>query len=147
MKVREFDIKNYDVTEWYLEQISKHFENFSFLGIKYSPKSSRYDIEEKTLTIENLKNYEKEIIKYFQEKYEVKKEGTIKNYEKVYKLVSFILFDDKDFVELIKVLEDSYYCQATTALNQLLDNKLKGKTAKSLKYQIRQQQFSNISCD
>lgn len=59
----------------------------------------------------------------------------------------FVFGDDKDYKELMDVLDDNYYCQALTALKYFCEVKLKGKTAKSLKYNARLQQFNNMSCD
>ena len=38
--------------------------------------------------------------------------------------------DDKDYLELIKVIEDNYFCQAATMLNDLIELKTKGKQQK-----------------
>ena len=149
MKTREFDIKNYDVKNKIIKDYNDQYAVIEFKGITIENYANMYNIKNRdSIKLEDFDlDYQEEIKNFFLETYEEKKETTIKNFEKVNKFVKSILFDDKDYLELIEVLDDNYYCQATTLLNQLLETKIKGKSGKALKYQARVQQYNNISCD
>ena len=61
--------------------------------------------------------------------------------------MSVKVFDDKDYNELCIVLEDNYYCQSVTMIQDVITAKTKGKSVKALKYQARKMQADDISCD
>lgn len=148
MKTREFDIKNYNISEKIKLDLLEALKDVNIGNVNCSNSIgiNSYNIEK---DIEKYsKEYQKEIIQYFKEKYEIKKEETIQRYKKISSYAEKILFDDKDYLELIKVIEDNYYCQATTMLNDLIEQKTKGKTAKAMKYQARVMQINNnVTCD
>lgn len=148
MKIREFDIKNYNITEKIKLDLIESLKSVSIGNVDCSNSINinSYNIEK---DIEKYsKEYQKEILKYFKDKYDLKKEETIQRYKKVSEYAKKILFDDKDYIELIKVIEENYYCQATTMLHDLIELKTKGKTAKAMKYQARVMQVNNnVTCD
>lgn len=148
MKVRDFDIANYDVKQKIRDIVSKKVTYVTFGGIAFKVNIRQYDVQCSDTSYDELsEDAKQEVIQSFKDDFEKKVKDTVDTFNALKKKTDFVFCDDKDYKELLEVLEDNYYCQALTALKDFCDVKLKGKTAKSLKYNARLQQFNNLSCD
>lgn len=148
MKVRDFDIANYDVKPKIRDIVSKKVTEVTFGGIIFKVNLRQYDVQCNDTSYDELSDDAKlEVIKSFKDDFEKKVKDTVDTFNTLKKKTDFVFCDDKDYKELLEVLEDNYYCQALTALKDFCNVKLKGKTSKSLKYNARLQQFNNLSCD
>lgn len=148
MKVRDFDIANYDVKAKIRDIVSKKVTEVIYGGIVFKVNLRQYDVQCPDTSYDELsEDAKQEVIKSFKDDFENKVKNTVDTFNTLKKKTDFVFCDDKDYKELLEVLEDNYYCQALTALKDFCDVKLKGKTAKSLKYNARLQQFNNLSCD
>lgn len=148
MKKRDFDIANYDVKSKIRELVSKKVTEVVFGEVTFKVKIRPYDVQCDDTSYEALsKEAKQEVIQSFKQDFDKKVKETIENFNTLKKKSDFIFCDDKEYKELVEVLEDNYYCQALTTLKDFCEVKLKGKTAKCLKYNARLQQFNNLSCD
>lgn len=148
MKKRDFDIANYDVKSKIRELVSKKVTEVVFGGVTFKVNIRQYDVQCADTSYEALSEEAKqEVIQSFKLDFDKKVKETVETFNMLKKKSDFVFSDDKDYKELIDVLDDNYYCQALTALKDFCEVKLKGKTAKSLKYNARLQQFNNMSCD
>lgn len=159
MKEREFDLENYRellLQKAYLLIADKMALKIGEISFKPT-KPSRYNIE-CSIDFNSLKPNDllalfsgeesKKITDELKEEFENKKSKTIEQFTKTKSIVDTILFDDKDYQELCIALDSIYYCQAETMLRDVLESKLKGKTAKAMKYQARKMALlNNVTCD
>jgi len=160
MKVREFDIENYNVFDVAANMLKEELESkiYSFGGIEvssfriiigtYNNKfiSEDYETEAEKLNLFD-KDAQKKILNRLQLDYKEKVDKTKLLYEKAKKKADYILHDDKEYNEILIVLEDNFVCQANQMLLNIIYAKTKGKSVKAMKYQARQMQYNNISCD
>lgn len=148
MKKRDFDIANYDVKSKIRELVSKKVTEVVFGGVTFKVNIRQYDVICADTSYEALSEEAKQdVIQSFKQDFDKKVKETVEKFNTLKKKSDFIFCDDKEYKELMEVLEDNYYCQALTTLKDFCEVKLKGKTAKSLKYNARLQQFNNMSCD
>lgn len=148
MKIREFDIKNYDVNSMIRNMAKKSLTHVKFGGIEIEYKASTYNFVLKENVFDSLnQKTKKEIEDFFRNEHKKKSSNIIKQFNEYKKYSDKILFDDKDYNELLEVLEGNYYCQALTMVQDIVEAKTKGKSVKALKYQARKLQAENISCD
>lgn len=158
MKVREFDILNYKIVQRIMDLAGEKLkrENQVIFGrtdidiFVTFHNVNQWINDKKTLKqfFNRLdKDVQQDLIKYFKKVYEENKKETIKNYEIVKKKTDFIFFDDKEYKKLCDTFKDVFYCQATTILIDFMNKKLKSKALKNIKYSIRNQEYSNITCD
>jgi len=159
MKTRDFDVLNYNIINAinkYVEEnmilpkigdeIQINLSRYSTFDIKLDKQTIMYGEKEKLFNALD-KKVQDYIIIFYKKEYEEKTKTSIEQYNKIKKQTDFIFFDDKEYQELCKVLENAYYCQATIALSDFMDKKLKSKATKNIKYSIRNQEYMNISCD
>lgn len=148
MKKRDFDIANYDVKSKISDLVSKKVTEVVFGGVTFKVNIKQYDVQCTDTSYDSLSEEAKqEVIQSFKLDFDKKVKETVETFNMLKKKYDFVFSDDKDYKELMDVLDDNYYCQALTALKDFCEVKLKGKTAKSLKYNARLQQFNNMSCD
>ncbi len=148
MKIRKFNIENYNkgdaVKRLYLNSIKKS----KFKGIDIESGFSMYQCSLEKDYWDKLEGATKrKVIAGFKKEYDEKSNSAVKKFDDFKKYADKILFDDKDYMELVDTLQDNYYCQAYDLLKQLLEGKTKGKSAKALKYQARKMSADDISCD
>lgn len=151
MKTREFELKNYKdrFDRWASNKATEQLPDTVKVGnISIAVEKRVKSSWRKNYWEESDSKLKKEFEKDMKKDYEEKKKATIKRFNDLKKKADFILKDDKDYLELIEVLKDSYYCQATTMIDDLLIKRLESKSARSVKYNARALQFNDeVSCD
>lgn len=159
MKEREFDLENYKqllIQKCYLliqSKISLNFNGFEFKISKLGRNNFNNGFDFESMKCRDILNIFDNtdvvlMVDELKEEFEVKKQKTIEQFRKTKAIVDTILFDDKDYQELLIAIDSIYYCQAETMLRDVVDAKLKGKTAKAMKYQARKMALLNdVSCD
>lgn len=159
MKEREFELDNYKdllLHKAYLliaEKMTLKIGDITFKPARLNKYNIECSIDFDSMSSNDLlaifKDEEsKNIISELKKEFEVKKEKTIDQFKKTKSITDSILFDDKDYQELCIALDNIYYCQAETMLRDVVESKLKGKTAKAMKYQARKMALlNNVTCD
>ena len=157
MKIREFKLENYvDNIKEKMKQLLSEDIGKDRLGVTISiNRVSIREIEDAgwndkdKVAMEVLDKFSKkdEVIKAMESLYQSKSDNVVKAFDKQKEYADKILFDDKDYLELLTVLEDNYYCQALTMLHDMVARKTKGTSVKAMKYQARKMQADDISCD
>ncbi len=148
MKIREFNIENYNVEQKVKKMVRDKVTHVEMGGIVFSVSLQTYNVRVEQEDFDKLDKKTKDIItKHFKDEYDIKSKEVIERYKKVKKYADKILFDDKEFNELCIVLEDNYYCQAISMIEDVITSKTKGKSMKALKYNARKLQADDVSCD
>ena len=158
MKVRNFNVLNYNikyaVEQFFINKIniepvglvSAKVKNNYSLNIFINNEPIKYGKAEKLFNSLN-KEAKEFVINFYKKQYKEKQKQTIEKYNNIKKQTDFIFFDDKEYKDLLNVLENALYCQSTSALKDFMDKKLRSKATKNIKYLIRNQEYLNISCD
>jgi hypothetical protein len=155
MKIRDFDIENYDYHAYLISLIEAELPTV-VLGIELkSVRVRSKEIDEADwndkgeIKRKQLENFPKkaEVIAHFKAKYNESKKTTVQKFNETKAYVDKILSDDKEYIDLCEVLEGNYYCQATAMLKDILNKKTRGNSVKAMKYQARKMQADDVSCD
>lgn len=85
-------------------------------------------------------------IKYEEDVYKAKADKAIREYEMIKLKCDKTLYDNKQYIEICKTIDELQYCQATSELIDLISSINKSKALKNIKYKNRLNGYSTISC-
>lgn len=153
MKAREFDLTNYDLESMIKELAVKDVDNklstisCSLVKPKATIAYSRIYTSDVLEFEELTKKQQAEVVAAVKEEYETKKAASKKEYESIRKQCDEVFYDDKQYLKLVPALEDLYYCQAHTALEDFKSKKEHSKAVTNSVYQARLMAYSTVACD
>lgn len=156
MKTREFDIKNYNTPNIMMKMIKEDTAKIieQYVGHEFLKDKTtnllrdNYFYSSAVIEFDDLtKKQQKRIINTAKETYEVNKAESVSRYKAIRKKCDSVFYDDKTYQKLVPELDNLYYCQAYTMLDDFMDRKRNSKAVSNSRFQARLLSYSEVSCD